>query len=516
MHIMSDYNVPLQLPIDWDWGLFPKGTYELLARSVEIRGQRDLDEVIAFVVQSSQLFVEDREYTWNFSRTRWAAYLLAVELLRHGRARETRCMVFYVAFLNECMARGHNVVQDRFVRICENAGNLQNTQCHRLAIKLVFSKFAFMNEAVNHTKSLDAMTSFLSSMIDKYCSNLEAQSYRPEEYAYNDSSLRPLNIYRTIPEATKAINVTCNGTIFFEVEVYDDTTLKWVFNKIVAGTFYDRFKLLNGKGNINLKDHPCLCLRKIGSANMPSDVWYLATSGSKTIHDIGLADGDNVEICQLIEIQVISSNIHQPTRIKKKPNRKRSKSKRAVVDQVSSSSQEPDLDTLREVHSISMAPVFHELVPKLKVIREKINALSLKKERPKDRRVKRVGGGKGTDTVSTTMDYIPKEDSLVGKAGKAVYPVLVGEASNLYKTRAILVSRKAFHMDLHGCSRHEAMIMLSKGLDTWVQDAMKGEYPFVIPVDIICGKGNQSLSEVVAQFIRDSPHVANRPKRAHS
>ena len=43
--------------------------------------------------------------------------------------------------------------------------------------------------------------------------------------------------------------------------------------------------------------------------------------------------------------------------------------------------------------------------------------------------------------------------------------------------------------------------------------AMKGNHPFVIRVDIVCGRGNQVLSELVASFIRDSPQVANRPKR---
>ena len=36
--------------------------------------------------------------------------------------------------------------------------------------------------------------------------------------------------------------------------------------------------------------------------------------------------------------------------------------------------------------------------------------------------------------------------------------------------------------------------------------------PFVIAVDIVCGGGNQVLSELVAQFIRDNSQVANRPK----
>eukprot|EP00571_Detonula_confervacea_P015386 CAMPEP_0172303428 /NCGR_PEP_ID=MMETSP1058-20130122/4961_1 /TAXON_ID=83371 /ORGANISM="Detonula confervacea, Strain CCMP 353" /LENGTH=70 /DNA_ID=CAMNT_0013014235 /DNA_START=944 /DNA_END=1156 /DNA_ORIENTATION=+ len=67
-------------------------------------------------------------------------------------------------------------------------------------------------------------------------------------------------------------------------------------------------------------------------------------------------------------------------------------------------------------------------------------------------------------------------------------------------------------MDLHGFSRYKALDMLRKGLREWVNEAMKGEYPFVVAVNIICGGGNQVLSELVAQFIRDNPQFANRPK----
>ncbi len=41
---------------------------------------------------------------------------------------------------------------------------------------------------------------------------------------------------------------------------------------------------------------------------------------------------------------------------------------------------------------------------------------------------------------------------------------------------------------------------------------MKGEYPWVIPVDIICGGGNQSLREVVAAWIKRENQVGKRPK----
>lgn len=175
-----------------------------------------------------------------------------------------------------------------------------------------------------------------------------------------------------------------------------------------------------------------------------------------------------------------------------------------------SSKHELSLDELREIHSNAMGPVLEELKPQLKLIRDRLNSLKLKKEPPKARRGKVIAVRK----ESSTADTVPIEDSL-GKAGKSVHPILVGETSNLYKTRLIHQSKTASHvtvLDLHGCSKAEARAMLQNGLKEWYNMAMKGEFPFVIPVNIICGRGNQILSEFVAQFIRETPQIANRPK----
>ena len=41
---------------------------------------------------------------------------------------------------------------------------------------------------------------------------------------------------------------------------------------------------------------------------------------------------------------------------------------------------------------------------------------------------------------------------------------------------------------------------------------MKGAYPWVIPVDIVCGGDVQVLSEAVKGWIQSNRQVANRPK----
>ena len=70
-------------------------------------------------------------------------------------------------------------------------------------------------------------------------------------------------------------------------------------------------------------------------------------------------------------------------------------------------------------------------------------------------------------------------------------------------------------LDLHGMSKDQAShAALERSLILWVDTAMKCDYPWVLTVAIICGGGNQILSDViVAAWIRIQSRVANRPKR---
>ena len=67
-------------------------------------------------------------------------------------------------------------------------------------------------------------------------------------------------------------------------------------------------------------------------------------------------------------------------------------------------------------------------------------------------------------------------------------------------------------MDLHGCTREEALARLDDALKAWVDDAMQGSYPFVLPAMIVCGCGDQVLSEAVRGWIRSENWVANAPR----
>lgn len=100
----------------------------------------------------------------------------------------------------------------------------------------------------------------------------------------------------------------------------------------------------------------------------------------------------------------------------------------------------------------------------------------------------------------------------------------MGEVDNLYKTsKKRSKGRKhksrdknpneTITIDLHGMTADDALAKLEERLPTWVDTAMKGQHPWVISINIICGGGNQILSEVVENWIRYNENVSNAPKK---
>mmetsp|Transcript_2252 Transcript_2252/g.3565 ORF Transcript_2252/g.3565 Transcript_2252/m.3565 type:complete len:213 (-) Transcript_2252:35-673(-) len=197
---------------------------------------------------------------------------------------------------------------------------------------------------------------------------------------------------------------------------------------------------------------------------------------------------------------------------KKKNGTVKQKKKKFQPTPAPSLTEEQLAEKHRQEHSRSMTPVFEELQPLLKVIRNHLNDLTIKKSAPKKRRPKNARKKVVPEepaTASSSLSLLA-EDFLGGKAGKIMYSILVGEG--LYSTSKNPLPRAPITIDLHGCTREEATLVLDENLPIWINTAMRGEYPWIIPVDIICGGGNQILSDVVQHWIQNNRHVANRPK----
>jgi dsDNA-specific endonuclease/ATPase MutS2 len=162
-----------------------------------------------------------------------------------------------------------------------------------------------------------------------------------------------------------------------------------------------------------------------------------------------------------------------------------------------------------------LSKLHEEMQPRLREIRMKLNTLNIERQPPKS---KNKGGRKCAKEDSIDHDALPR--SVVGgKAGRSNFVVQVGEVQNLYKTTkssALASSHQSQSsvptLDLHGCTREEAIARLNESLEEWVVTAMEGSYPFVITAVIVCGCGSQVLSETVQEWIKSTSQVRNAPK----
>ena len=282
-----------------------------------------------------------------------------------------------------------------------------------------------------------------------------------------------------------------------EVAVFRHTSVRWLFVLCLAMVTGD-FKLLKDSRRSGLRHLHCPIIRNTATGTNH----YVTTSRKKTLAELGFSEDDIISI----EYSVVSKAETKPKRPKTKrapPPSGLCRSKRAKAPPAPSRPSEADF---RREHSEALEPVLHELRPILKLIRNRHNVVQIKRECPKTNR-------QPTRQFAAVCDT-PSAVPLSSKIGKSRYRVLVGEPDNLYKTSKMRVAAPSGDMtlDLHGRSRPEALGLLRRRLAIWSERAMMSEYPFVVAADIVCGRGTQGLSELVAEFIRDNPQIANRPK----
>ena len=246
---------------------------------------------------------------------------------------------------------------------------------------------------------------------------------------------------------------------------------------------------------------------------------FLSSLGRKTAKDLNVTDLDEITVTNIQNLSLgtnpePTNHSKQSSKGKKKDssNKKSHKKKRGNKPILALARNE---DKLKENHSIAMSKVFEEAEPMFKSIRQMLNNLTLERKRPK---TKQSPINLKRDNSTTSILYSSITIGLGGKAGKSSYTVNVGQVDNLYKSSkrnyvTSKTSKQRICFDLHGCSHDQAVQRLDKELIDWVDTAMKGEYPWVIPVDIICGGGNQILSETVETWIKSKTYVSNAPTR---
>ena len=248
---------------------------------------------------------------------------------------------------------------------------------------------------------------------------------------------------------------------------------------------------------------------------------FLSSSGKETLESLGIEDGDEVAIGGLCPLD--NNGSPDSPKIAKKASKSELKSKKshnnpkgskqkpaAPNSYVASNKKQAELH--KQDHSKSMNPVLEEMGPRLKLIRDRLNNLNMQKTAPKEKCHNTKT--QGTPQAASTCPSADVYSDHAKKAGKAIYPILVGEATNLYKTSRVPHGHLP-PIDLHRCSKEEALEKLGKKFSIWVETAMQGKHPWVLGVDIVCGGGNQILSDVVNEWICVNHQVANRPKGVH-
>lgn len=253
-------------------------------------------------------------------------------------------------------------------------------------------------------------------------------------------------------------------------------------------------------------------------------ILFLSSAGNKTAEQLGIRNLDTIHISSTVSSTNASPS--SPQSPKKKSSRnspsklnKKSKGKGNKIRQCASTTPAGDTENYEEdkiQHSKRLTRVFEEAQSVLKSIRQRLNSLNIERTLPKQKRK----GSKKTKRSAVMPICNPPTAGTGGKAGKSHFVVQVGESCNLYKTTKhsvhSLQQQRPVVTDLHGLTKEEALAKLDSSLPEWTEAAMKGSYPFVIPVKIICGGGNQVLSEVVENWVRMNANVSNAPKNLYA
>ncbi|KAL7526094.1 hypothetical protein ACHAXR_001313, partial [Thalassiosira sp. AJA248-18] len=216
---------------------------------------------------------------------------------------------------------------------------------------------------------------------------------------------------------------------------------------------------------------------------------FLSSSGSKTLEELGITHRSFIHATEIRPPPITAPPKKDKNQTKKHTKKtgkgkggKQSKKKRHNTCHYEN---RRTLEDHKVDHSKRLSLVFEEVETTFKVIRQRLSNLSIKKSLPKD---KTTAPEEKISNIKAERN--PSLEGVGGKAGKTVYPILVGNAEQLYQSsKKSKQNARTLTIDLHGYTGNEATEKLDMALPTWIDTAMNGVYPFVTPVNVICGGG---------------------------
>ena len=492
--------------IEYNWQHLPNGMQAFIAEYSSTIPTSE--QFVAFWCECCRFLPQDKDFDVRIHRktrqARAASLILASYHLLMGQDLVAVYLVAYAALLNEMWNRGPNYIRRIFEDDDTSIVDELATYC---------SSFQSL---IEHTKSKTSIIAFLHSQVQGVTGQEGKELFKCMDSGLGRLPKSDMPFVRygkrdvTAEEVAQMTIITSNmdsGEKDNRV-VCKDTSLGWLIRSYQIQRSYNDW-LANPEMP---PSEPTKFFRVVHQGK----TLFISSAGKKSLHQLGISSGDEI-IVGGVEVETDESD-HETCKAKKKKNSKKTTKKQSSKKKKKQPKSPPAVVSLtqeqleqkwRLEHSKSMTPVFEEIAPCLKDIRNRLNDMMLKKSKPKVRILRR----KSLKLEASSAATLPLSDSsgLGGKAGKHVYPVLVGDESNLYKTSKVLSRTAVTVIDLHGYTKDEALEKLEECLPTWINTAMR-EDPFVIPVDIICGGGSQILAEVVEMWIRYNRQVANRPK----
>ena len=222
---------------------------------------------------------------------------------------------------------------------------------------------------------------------------------------------------------------------------------------------------------------------------------FVSSIGNKSPYDLGMQNND-VYVSRLGNVDMKSDKAGTTKKSGQSQGAAKGKAKikkKAPTQPTYSTIDEEE--RLRRAHSKLLSQVFDEANPLFKKIMQHLNSLALKQTPPKSKSVSPHARARAKEPSIDMSDI--SSFSLDNKAIKTRFNIVAGEVSNLYKSTKPSKKMKAqaqvesITIDLHGYTKEAAVEKLNASLPSWIDAAMHGDFPFVVPVTIICGAGGQ-------------------------
>lgn len=418
-----------------------------------------------------------------------SAFDLALVHLQAGMYKEARALTINGSFIHQCCNSSIEKIKAVFQSVHPTEMQLER-------------EVPYYIHGCNAIRSLQAMEKYIRSCLPKeYITSMKGH-INPVSYDWNSTSAsKKIHQPPTTIEIVFVDDGTNGGKHSFDIG--SSTSLKSLFN--------------------DYADKRGISLRSL-RFSFAGNTLFLSSAGRKTPEELGWQNGDFVKVhnmslapsddgssCQT-SIST-SSSASKKTKSKKRSNKK-AKGKNKKPQQ----SCEPTktLEEYKVQHSIQLTRIHGEAQARFKVIRQRLNNLVIERSEPKAR-ARYTRTPKQDSYTSSVVEAHPLKEGLAGKAGKSCFVIQVGDVQNLYKTTKpsstnSISSVPVSPLDLHGCTREEALVKLDESLNVWFDAAMQGSYPFVKSAVIVCGCGSQTLSETVQDWIRSNDKVSNAPQ----